>query len=463
MKKKLISILLGTAIIASTLSGCGSSGGDTAPAQDTAPVEDAATEDTSSTEDAAPAEDAASEETSTDDTSGAALSGELTLLHYLTEDAKLQALDDLIAGFMEENPAVTVNTEAVSMDNYQDVIKLRLSSGDAPDVMFGGPSSYPELVEAGYIMDLTNEEFTGRVSESSLSLMTVNDVVYGIPLDQMANVVFYNKDIFDELSLSVPTTYTEFIDVCKALDEAGYAACAAGYQDQISLGANYFTIFYGAPYLTCEQYTDETQNQGKSWHDYPAVAKALTQFREIIGYQNEDHKTITTDRAEQIFANGESGMIIIGTWGLGAIMNYNPDLNCGGFIYPSEENAEDNALPLNTDDTWMILKDSPNVEIAKAFFEYMTRPEVNAKWIGTVGQLSALDGVEASTLPQGAADIADLINNGCKVSMWVQYGAPSGQYSTAYYNCLQDFALSDTMTVEEWCDNMDSEYAAASK
>lgn len=74
-----------------------------------------------------------------------------------------------------------------------------------------------------------------------------------------------------------------------------------------------------------------------------------------------------------------------------------------------------------------------------------------------------IDGVEASTLPQGAADIADLINNGCKVSMWVQYGAPSGQYSTAYYNCLQDFALSDTMTVEEWCDNMDSEYAAASK
>lgn len=55
------------------------------------------------------------------------LSGELTLLHYLTEDAKLQALDDLIAGFEAENPNVTVNAEAVSYDNYLDVIKLRLS------------------------------------------------------------------------------------------------------------------------------------------------------------------------------------------------------------------------------------------------------------------------------------------------------------------------------------------------
>ena len=173
-------------------------------------------------------------------TEGSGLSGELTLLHYLTEDAKLQALDDLIAGFESENPDVTINAEAVSMDNYLDVIKLRLSSGDAPDVMFGGPSSYPQLVDAGYILDLTDEEFTERVSEGSLSLMKMDDKVYGIPLDQMANVVFYNKDIFSELNLSVPTTYSEFIDTCKKLKDAGYAACAAGYQDQISLWSKLF-------------------------------------------------------------------------------------------------------------------------------------------------------------------------------------------------------------------------------
>lgn len=391
------------------------------------------------------------------------LSGELTLLHYLTEDAKLQALDDLIAGFEAENPNVTVNAEAVSYDNYLDVIKLRLSSGDAPDIMFGGPGTYPELVNAGYIMDLSDKDYISRVSESSLSLQKLDDKVYAVPLDQMANVVFYNKDIFNDLGLTVPTTYTEFIDTCKALKDAGYAACTAGYQDAISIGANYYTIFYGAPYLTCENYVDETQNQGKSWGEYPAVKQALTQFREIIGYQNEDCKTITTDRAEQLFANGESGMIIIGTWGLGAIMNYNPDLNCGGFMYPSEEKAEDNALPLNTDDCWMILNDSPNADIADAFFEYMTRKDVNANWIGTVGQLSALDGVEATQLPQGAAEIADLINGGCKVSMWTQHGAPSGQYATAYYNCLQDYAISDTMTVDEFIETLDNEYAAASK
>ena len=134
------------------------------------------------------------------------LSGELTLLHYLTEDAKLQALDDLIAGFEAENPNVTVNAEAVSYDNYLDVIKLRLSSGDAPDIMFGGPGTYPELVNAGYIMDLSDKDYISRVSEGSLSLQKLDDKVYAVPLDQMANVVFYNKDIFNDLGLTVPTT-----------------------------------------------------------------------------------------------------------------------------------------------------------------------------------------------------------------------------------------------------------------
>lgn len=60
---------------------------------------------------------------------------------------------------------------------------------------------------------------------------------------------------------------------------------------------------------------------GASLADYPGYSEALDQWREImVNYQNSDCKTIDTARAEQMFANGETGMIIIGTWGLGAIM-----------------------------------------------------------------------------------------------------------------------------------------------
>ena len=389
------------------------------------------------------------------------LSGEISLIHYLTEDAKLAALDGLIEGFKAEYPNVTVNVEAQSMDNYADTIKLRVSTGECPDIVFGGPKSYSDLVGAGVFADLTDKEYTSRVAEGSLAPVSLDGKVYGIPLDQMANVVFYNKDIFEELGLEVPTTYSAFIDTCKALKEAGYAGSAAGYQDAISIGANMYTIYFGAPYLEQEDYAARWMS-GESTADTPGLVRAAEQWKEIIGYQNDDNATITTDRAEQLFANGEAGMIIIGTWGLGAIMNYNPDGNFGGFAYPSEETAEDNAIPLNTDDTWMMSSETKSPEIVDAFFEFMTRPEVNAQWCATASQLSALTGVEVDTLPQAAQDIAALLETQ-KVSAWTAVGTMSGQFDTSWYQCCQDFAMDPDMTVEDFCANLDAEFAKAAK
>ena len=196
--------------------------------------------------------------------------------------------------------------------------------------------------------------------------------------------------------------------------------------------------------------------------DYPSLKKALEQWREIITYQNEDNKTITTDRAEQLFASGESGMIIIGTWGLGAIMNYNPEGNFGGFVYPSEDNEADNAIPVNTDDTWMIMQDTDNLPAAKAFFEYMSRPDVNAKWCATASQLSALDGVTVDDLPQAAKDIAALLQTQ-KTAAWTSVGTFSGQYDSTFYTVCQDFAVTDDMTPDQFCEELDAEFAKASK
>lgn len=442
MRKKIIGILLSGVMVASLLAGCG--GGD-----------DSQNNTTSNT-------NSSSIGSSASDTEDKEISGDLNIVHYLTEDAKLNALDDLVAGFNEEYPDVNVNVESTSMDNYQDVVKLKISTGDAPDIIFGGPKTYSDLVRSGNIADLSDKEYADRISDGMIDNVKVDGKVYGIPLDAMANVVFYNKDIFEELNLEVPTTYSEFIDVCNSLEDAGYDACAAGYQDSISIGANFYTIFFGAPYLECENYAEELMSGQKSASDYPSLAKALTQWREIMQYQNDDRKTISTDRAEQIFANGESGMIIIGTWGLGAIMNYNPDGNYGGFMYPSEDTVDANALPLATDDTWMMIQNSPNQAAAEAFLEYMTRQDVNAKWCATTSQLSAIDGVSVDTLPSAAQDIADLLDT-VTISNWISVGTFSGQYDSSFYTVCQDYAVTDDMTVDDFCEELDSEFAAANK
>lgn len=457
MKRKLVSVLLSAAMAMTLLAGCGGSSDNTsAPAQTTAEEAEPASEAA-----AEPASEAA-EETAVPEEGSADISGELNIIHYLTETAKLAALDGLVEGFKAEYPNVTVNVEAMAMDNYSDVIKLRFSTNEAPDVIFGQPKSYTDLIDNGLIKDLSGQDFVSRLSESTTTSVTYNGGVYGVALDQMANVVFYNKDIFEEQGLSVPTTHAEFVEVCEALKAAGITPCAAGYQDDIAYGANWYTIYYGSKWNQAQNNAAELM-EGASLADYPGYSEALEQWREImLNYQNDDRKTIDTARAEQMFANGETGMIIIGTWGLGAIMDYNPDGNFGGFTYPSEDTADECYVPVAIDDAWMLSEDSPNEAAALAFLEYATRPEVNSAWCGSAAQLSALTGVECDTLPAAAQDIANEIATK-KTTAWASISNFTGQFSTVYSDTLRDFAMDDEMTIDAFITAMDDGFATARK
>ena len=131
-RKQVLSVALAATMAVGMLAGCGSSSsGSSAAKDDTAASTEAAAEEAASTE-------AAAEETAEAATD---ISGDLNIIHYLTEDNKIAALDELVSGFEAEYPDVKVNVEAMSMDNYTDVIKLRFSTNEAPDVIFGQPKS----------------------------------------------------------------------------------------------------------------------------------------------------------------------------------------------------------------------------------------------------------------------------------------------------------------------------------
>ena len=130
-----------------------------------------------------------------DQSSSSDISGELNIVHFLSEPQKVAALDEMVAGFEEEYPNVKVNQESTTLENYQDVLKLKFSTGDVPDVVFGAPKTYSTFVESGNIEDITDESYVSRVQENTLQNVKIDGKVYGIPLDVMANAVLYNKDI----------------------------------------------------------------------------------------------------------------------------------------------------------------------------------------------------------------------------------------------------------------------------
>ena len=209
MKRRLLSLMLSTVMGTMLLAGCGSAASETADQGSGTATTEVADEETA---------------TAVAPQSGE-LSGELNIVHYLSEPQKIAALDEMVTGFEAEYPGVNVNLESTTLENYQDVLKLKFSTGDVPDVVFGGPKTYSTFVTAGNIEDLTGKDFVSRVQQNTLQNVEIDGKVYGIPLDVLANAVLYNKDIFNEVGLEVLTTYSEFIDCCKKLEEAGYVGC----------------------------------------------------------------------------------------------------------------------------------------------------------------------------------------------------------------------------------------------
>lgn len=132
MKKKVLSVLLATTVVASILAGCGSSAADTAApaaAEEAAPAEEAA-------EEAAPAEEAAEEEAPAAEAEEAAPAADASGATYalVTKSAGNPFMERMASGFEEAVKAqggevVVQNPEAATPDAQISVIQSLISQG----------------------------------------------------------------------------------------------------------------------------------------------------------------------------------------------------------------------------------------------------------------------------------------------------------------------------------------------
>ena len=116
MKKKLISVLLCTAMTIGLLAGCGSSSGDRA----SAPAADAGSAETPE----APA-DAAEPAASSDEPA--------EIYMFISSPEYADAMGELIEAYNEVAPNLTINYDTTQND-YPTLLKAKLNSGEVPDI-----------------------------------------------------------------------------------------------------------------------------------------------------------------------------------------------------------------------------------------------------------------------------------------------------------------------------------------
>jgi multiple sugar transport system substrate-binding protein len=144
-----------------------------------------------------------------------------------------QTIKDVAAGFEKKYPNVKVNlVNAGTGDKQYTALQNAVAAGSGvPDV---AQIEYYAVLQFALSKSLANIAGYGASSLKSAftpgpwNAVTPSGGVYGLPLDSGPMALFYNKEVFDKYGISVPTTWTEYVEAARKLHKANPKAYLTG-------------------------------------------------------------------------------------------------------------------------------------------------------------------------------------------------------------------------------------------
>lgn len=322
-------------------------------------------------------------------------------------------LNEIIDEYNKQSGGVTVEQEYQA--DASNIIKIKFASGESPDVM----TTYEqEYVDQGKYLDLSNENvwwdrLIPSMKESCTDLNSGKQ--YRVCTNMTMAGFFYNKEMFEELGLTVANDWATFKSNLEAIKKA-YPdvdpwfifgeAWHLGHLIEF-LPHGYIKAKYGATEAKKAMLNNDSSKL--NWSDPNGAmctfAKNLVELQKE-GLLNEDVLTATSDNCVDAFVTGKCAMFSNGMWCLSSILEKDPSMadKIGFAPYPSFMSDGVPVVLVAEDSGYSISVDSANSEEAKDFLTYLFNAENQKKYAESLGSPSAFQDVEANWAPEAVMD-----------------------------------------------------------
>mgnify|MGYP001031388861 FL=1 len=218
MKKKVLSLVLATAMMSTLLAGCGSSEGTTASGSS-----------------AAGSSTPASSQTTSSETTGSntTTAEPVTLKWAIWDQETTQYWTDIKEAYEASHEGVTVEMVDLGSTDYMTVLATDLSgSGTEFDVVtIKDIPGYATLVQKNAILPLDDYIKADGVDLSKYAgatdQVTVDGKLYELPFRNDFWVLFYNKDLFDAKNVAYPTndmTWDEYDALAREMTDTTFGS-----------------------------------------------------------------------------------------------------------------------------------------------------------------------------------------------------------------------------------------------
>ncbi|WP_069385760.1 ABC transporter substrate-binding protein [Cellulosimicrobium cellulans] len=307
----------------------------------------------------------------------------LTIWHYENDDSAMgQAWARAIEIFEEENPDVEVVVEKQTFEQIQKNAKIVLTGDDVPDVMEynKGNATAGQLAAQGLIAPLTDaaEErgWTDLLSGSLQTTATYDEQGlmgsgdwYGVPNYGEFVGVYYNKEMFAEHGLEVPTTLEEFEAVMQTFVDAGITPLAEAGAEYPMGQLWYELVLANADREFVDQYQLFDGEVDFHGPEMTAATEKLDQWIKA-GYVADDSAALTAEDMGVSFINGTYPMMVSGSWWFGRVVE-EMDADWGQFNFPG------NTLQVGSSgNLWVVPSNADSPDLAEEFIDITLRPDV---------------------------------------------------------------------------------------
>lgn len=278
-------------------------------------------------------------------------STEPVTITYLIDDRpeSIASAESLAAAFQAKYPHITVQIETRGQGSDGDnIVKTRLATGEMSDVFaYNSGSLFQALNPAQNLADLTDEPFVAKTAEAFFPTVSAGGRIYGAPNGTATGGgILYNKKVYEQLGLSVPTTWAEFAANNEKIKEAGITPVIATYGDtwtsQLFVLADYYNVEVAVP-----TFADDYTNNKAKYATIPAAIKGFQYLQEGFekGWYQADFATDKLDKGVQMLAEGTGAHYPMLTFVLGAVAAQYPDKvnDLGFFGVPGDDAATSGA------------------------------------------------------------------------------------------------------------------------
>lgn len=293
---------------------------------------------------------------------------EIHIVQYKRE--AVEFFDRLQKEFNETHSDIRLTIE--SPNDAMTILKTRFVREDYPDIIgIGGDINYSNFVDSGILEDISDYQGLGAIKESYIDILEGLEFVptegtFGLPYAANAAGVLYNKDMFEEHNWEIPTTWKEFMALCKKIKSEGIQPLYFGFRDTWTCLAPWNAL---AVSLTDTDICAQV-NKGEATFK-EAYSSVADRMKEMMEYGEAGPFAYNYNDACISFANGEAAMYTIGSYAVPQIQSVNPDINIDSFVMPASDDASQNILNSGIDLQFCVTKECENKKEAYEVLDFL--------------------------------------------------------------------------------------------